>query len=188
MRDWMEKAIKQLALSMLPNSVLWRLWHIRRRGLPRTALECASDRRVISVQDGVTLDVYWAAIPDPPVEHRRGEYNQLGHNGPCVSLFVLREEVMRLECFGGLDGHMHMNPEQQGLLAGWGSQHYFPDGSRESQVERAAFELIENSQAFLLANQLSRIRDFRIDEERLAEAVAETEAYMNELLAKNGGP
>ena len=98
--------IKRLALLVLPQPILYRLWHLNRKRRPRTELDSAMDHRVIDVQTGVRLNVYWADV-------------QNVGRGPGASLFVLLEEVMRIDCFGGNAGHMHINPVQQALLAGW---------------------------------------------------------------------
>ncbi len=168
--------IKRLALLVLPQPILYRLWHLNRKRRPRTELDSAMDHRVINVQTGVRLNVYWADVPN------------VGR-GPGASLFVLLEEVMRIDCFGGNAGHMHINPVQQALLAGWDTtpRVYFPPGTRESHIDRAAFELTRNTPAALQTNQLARIRSVPIEKKNLTDAALEMKAYMNELLARHGG-
>ncbi len=160
--------LREIALNVLPEPIFYRLLHyITRRRLP-TALETASDRRKISPQEDVELWIYW----------RNAGYVR---DGPSASLFVLREEVLRLDCYGGSLGHMHLNPRQQwpyGTL-------YFQDGSRVEHVDRAAFELIANTDAALKSNRLSRVRNFPIDQNALADASNQMRLLMQELLERH---
>ncbi len=94
--------LRRIGLIVLPEPIFYRLLHYITRQRPRTALETASDRRKISPQEDVELWIYW----------RNAAYVRYG---PSASLFVLREEVLRLDCYGGSLGHMHLNPQQQGL-------------------------------------------------------------------------
>ena len=170
MRVTVENVIKRLALAVLPQPILYRLWHLRRRKRPRTADSNAMDQRIIPICDGAYLEVYWTEAP-------------LGR-GPCVSMFVLLEEVMRIDCLGGTAGHMHVNPVQQSLLVGWKKtpRLFFSPGSSESQIERAVFELTANTELALQTNQLARIRNFPIEKRSLEDASEKMEALMNDLL------
>ncbi len=169
----MENTIKRLAMSVLPSPILYRLWHLRRRSRPRTADANAKDQRVIPICDGAYLEVYWTDAP-------------LG-SGPCVSMFVLREEVMRIDCLGGDAGHMHLNPVQQGLLVGWGTtpRIFFPPESSERQIDRAVFEVGMNTPMALQSNQLARVRGFTINKKKLEDAAQEMRAFMEELVASH---
>jgi hypothetical protein len=166
---------KQLAVSLVPQPILYRLWHLNRRWRPRTSLDSAADHRVISPQPGVRLEVYWGDVPN------------VGR-GPCASLFVLREEVMRLDCFGGSQGHMHINPDQISLVVGWDitPRLFFQPGSRQSHIDRAVFEVRENTISALQSNQLARVRNFPLDRNTLADASLQMKKYMNELMEAHG--
>jgi hypothetical protein len=167
-------ACKLLARFALPSPILYGLWHINRRGQPRTELGNASDHRTICPQNGVRLEVYWADVRD------------VGR-GPCVSLFVLLEEVMRLDCLGGTQGHMHINPDQISLVVGWDitPRYFFPPGSRQDHIDRAVFEITTNCVAALQSNQMARVRNFPINKKALADATLQMRAYMNELLERH---
>jgi len=91
---------------------------------------------------------------------------------------------MRIDCFGGTAGHMHVNPVQQSLLVGWKKtpRLFFPPGSSESQIERAVFELTANTELALQTNQLARIRNFPIKKRSLEDASEKMEALMNDLI------
>ncbi len=171
MRVTVENVIKRLALAVLPQPILYRLWHLRRRKRPRTADSNAMDQRIIPICDGAYLEVYWTEAP-------------LGR-GPCVSMFVLLEEVMRIDCLGGKAGHMHINPVQQSLLVGWRKtpRLFFPPSDSESQIDRAVFELTANTDLALQTNQLARIRNFSIEKKRLEDAAGQMRAMMHGLMA-----
>ena len=171
----MEKFIKLLAISILPQPILYGLWHLRRKGRPRTGDDNAMDQRVIHVQSDVRLEVYWNTNPLGP--------------GPAMSLFVLDEEVLRVDCFGGKTGHMHINPVQVNLPLRWEitPRYFFPPGSKKDHVERGVFELTTNTRAALQTNQLARIRKFVIERKNLIEASLQMKNYMNELLVRYEG-
>ena len=118
------------------------------------------------------LWVYWSDVPN------------VGR-GPSASLFVLGEEVLRLDCFGGSEGHMHLNPEQQRFSGRVTARLYFQDGSRVEHVDRVAFELIANTDAALKSNGLSRVRNFPIDQNALADASNQMRHLMQELLERH---
>ncbi len=164
--------LRRIALIVLPEPIFYRLLHYITRRRPITAFETASDRRKISPQEDVELWVYWSDVPN------------VGR-GPTASLFVLREEVLRLECFGGSEGHMHLNPEQQRFSGHVTARLYFQDGSRVEHVDRAAFELIANTDAALKSNRLSRVRNFPIDQNALADASNQMRHLMQELLERH---
>ncbi len=164
--------LRRIALIMLPEPIFYRLLHYITRQRPRTALETASDRRKISPQEDVDLWVYWSDVPN------------VGR-GPSASLSVLREEVLRLDCFGGSEGHMHLNLQQQRFSGRVGVRLYFQDGSRAEHVDRGAFELIANADAALKSNGLSRVRSFPIDQNALADASNQMRLLMQELLERH---
>lgn len=173
MKQTIENILKSVAMCLLPAPILYRLWHLRRRARPRTADSTAGGQRVIRIKDGAYLVVYWGDV-------------RIGC-GPCASMFVLREEVLRIDCLGGTMGHMHVNPVQLGLLVGWRKtpRQYFPPGTWAEQIDRAVFELTANTAVALETNQLSRIRRFVIEKDELDEAGRQMGAYMHELAASH---
>jgi hypothetical protein len=58
---------------------------------------------------------------------------------------------MRLECFGGSQGHVHINPEQLSLVVGWditpGLCFQLP--SRQSLIDRAVLDVRKHTIAAL---------------------------------------
>jgi hypothetical protein len=172
MRSRVEDALKRLSLAVVPPELLYRLWHHRRKGKPRTEDGTTEELRSIEVQEGVRLDVYWTVVAQGA--------------GPCASLFVLDEEVLRLDCFAGSTAHMHLNPVQLNLPLPWkiSPRIAFPPGSAKAQIDRAVFELQMNTKTALQMNQLARLREFPIEREALAVASEEMKSYMLELAAR----
>ena len=173
MKSRVEDALKRWSLTVVPPELLYRLWHRRRRGMPRTEDGTTEELRSIAVQDGVYVDVYWTVVAQG--------------SGPCASLFVLDEEVLRLDCFAGNGAHMHLNPVQLNLPLPWEitPRIAFPPGNMEAQIERATFELETNTKAALQMNQLARFRKFPIKRAALAEAAKQMKSYMLELAARH---
>ena len=169
----LRRAIRRLAGYLLPEAVLYQLWRWRTAKMPRSALPTASDHQTIAIQDGVRLDVFW-------VNRRLGP-------GPGASLYVLGDEVLRLDCFGaeGLGGHYHINPRQIELSSGTSARLFFPAGSHEDHIERAAFELETNLPAVLAMNRDARIRRTSLDDAGLAAAAAELRRVMLALLERH---
>lgn len=169
-------AVKRAAFNILPAGLIYRLWHRNSRRRPRYLRENLYDRRDIQVQDGAQLYVGWADV------------SGIGQ-GPAASLYVHDEEVLRLDCFGGTEGHMHLNPEQNKLILKHGSARiYFEPGSCEAHIARAAFELTKNVPAALLTNKLSRVRDYEFDRNRLSSAAIEMSDIMNKMVVDHQGP
>ena len=158
---------------LLPETVLYPLWRRYTARRTRSALSTASDHLMITIQDDVRLDVFW-------VDRRLGP-------GPGASLYVLGDEILRLDCFGnqGLGGHYHINPSQVELHHVNTARLFFPEGSHEEHVDRATFELQRNLPAALAMNRDARVRRVQVDHARLEGAAEEMRAFMRELLARH---
>ena len=77
---------------------------------------------------------------------------------------MLEEEILRLDCFGGTDGHMHFNPEQAHLTAGQETPRIrFSQAPIPDQIARGVFELETNAEAAQKSNLLKPVRDFALD-------------------------
>ena len=162
-----------LVRQLLPEALAYRLWRWRTARTPRSALPTASDHQVITIQEGVSLEVFWVN-------------RQLGP-GPGASLYVLGDEVLRLDCFGtqGLGGHYHINPRQTELYSMESARLFFPSGSHEDHIERAAFELERNLPAVLAMNRDARIRRIELNSVRLAQVADDLRRNMLELLERH---
>ncbi len=162
-----------LVTHLLPEALLYPLWHWYTARIPRSVLATASDHRVIATQEEMRLEVYWVN-------------RQLGP-GPGASLYVLGDEVLRLDCFGayGQGGHYHINPRQVRLNSLEPARLFFPAGSHEDHIERAAFELKKNLPAALSMNRNARIRRIEVDSTRLVQAANNMQKAMLDLLEKH---
>lgn len=162
-----------LATYLLSDALLYPLWRWYRTRKPRSAPAYTSDHHIIDIQDGVRLEVFWK-------NRERGP-------GPSASFFVLGDEVLRLDCFGveGLGGHYHINPRQVEFTSLEPVRLFFPLGSHEDHIERAAFEIENNLPAALAMNREPRICRSKVDSARLAEAAKEMRKVMLELLEKH---
>lgn len=176
MKTRLENFLKQLAVATIPAGLLYRLWHKRRKGLPRTEDGTTDQLKTIAIQDGVRLEVYWSVVEQGA--------------GPCASLFVLDDEILRIDCFAGDNAHMHINPVQHNLPLAWHitPRIKFPRGDARAQIERGVFELTRNTPAALQMNQLARLRRFSINGQALKLAGDAMRAYMLELNANLASP
>ena len=159
--------------AVLPQSLLYGVWHYRSKREHRSSLDTASEPRIFELQAGVTLETYWSEVPG------------VGR-GPSASLFVLQEEVLRLDCFGGTMGHMHFNPEQAKLIAGQTPRIYFQPASIAEQIDRAAFELTRNARAAQALNMLARVRNLQLQQDTLLLAVRDMTHQMQQLCQQRG--
>ena len=165
----------RVALFVLPQPLLYELWHKKSLKHRRPEEDDAKGNRIICPQDGVKLEIYWSEVPNVGC-------------GPSASLFVLDEEVLRLDCFGDEDGHMHMNPLQLHVF-GWSniSRIRFSPRPVLEQIERGAFELRRNAGAATALNMLRRVRDFSLDPNALNAAAQEMAKHMRALTEQNLG-
>lgn len=162
---------------LLPERWAAELWHRSAARHPRPAQGTASDLRSIPL-GALRIDVYWSDVPG------------VGR-GPSASVFAHDAEVMRLDCFGGSNGHMHLNPFQAERIAGrvqTTPRIYFPAGSHRDHIERARFELRRNLPAAIRTNLLPWVQRTPLDPDALAAAADRTAASMRELLDAHGGP
>ena len=119
------------------------------------------------IQEHVRLDVYWR-------DDRAGR-------GPAASLYVYDEEVLRLDCFDGDQGHCHMNLRQNR-----GQRWYYPVGGVKDHIKRSAFELGANTPACISMNHDPQVQAVKTDPENLKKAAALMEGKMLEFVEKLG--
>ena len=113
------------------------------------------------IQDDVRLEVYWRD-------------DATGY-GPASSLYVFDYEVLRLDCFGGDQGHCHINPQQNR-----GLRLCYAEGTCQEQIDRSAFELQNNLPFCLGTNQDKKIQEVNIDWEQLELAIRQMRKKMLE--------
>ncbi len=127
------------------------------------------------LQEHVGIEVYWLdAYP--------------GIAGPGASLYVHQDEVLRLDCMGSIDGHMHINMHQSETYPGGEvARLYFSENTYEAQLERAAFELKKNSLFALTLNDDKKIQETRIAQEILDETAEWMVEAMRDILRRKIG-
>lgn len=90
--------------------------------------------------------------------------------GVGVSLYLLDNEVMRFDCFGTERGHFHALPCMTALP---GSQRIdFDSPTIDGQIAQTATELLERLDGHLAGHFRRRIKEFELDREAFASAVA----------------
>ena len=114
------------------------------------------------VQDNVRLEVYWRS--------------DRGGHGPAASLYFYDDEVLRFDCFGGEEGHCHMNLSQTR-----GQRWYYPEAPVKENIKQAGFDLRKNSLFCILSHQDDRIRRLKIDQEKLEVAANQMESRLTEI-------
>ena len=117
------------------------------------------------VQDDVRLEVYWRS--------------DRGGHGPAASLYFYDDEVLRFDCFGGEEGHCHVNLKQTR-----GQRWYYPEGAVKENIKQAGFDIRKNYQFCILSHQDDRIRRLKIDQEKLEVAASQMENRLTELTAQ----
>jgi hypothetical protein len=127
------------------------------------AVAASPDRDRIPVQDDVFLDVYWRD-------------DDLGR-GPAASLYARGVEVLRLDCFGADQGHLHLN-----LGTGAGRRWYFPPATAADHIERACFELERNFAIALAVCPDPALAGLSLRGDQMAEVAAKARSRLLALL------
>ena len=140
---------------------------------PRSLSPYVTDLRRHTIQEYVRLETYWLSEPIGP--------------GPAASFYIFDDEVLRFDCFGGTKGHFHINRKQARAFPGSGdSPLYFPPGTTTGHIDQACFELYVNLPYCLRTNASRRIRNMRIQKDRLKEAAEIMKAEMLVLAERKG--
>jgi len=120
---------------------------------------------VIPVQDGVVFHVFWKDIKN------------VG-KGPALSLIVGEVEVLRLDCFGPGDGHLHADFVAAGMNAE--ERLFFPEDTIPAQIERALFELSKNWAYYTTRSLHPHVQKTWLDPNALRKALKEARGLMVE--------
>jgi hypothetical protein len=107
------------------------------------------------VQENVWVEAYWR--------------DDAAGRGPCASLYMGENELLRFDCLAGDKGHCHVNMSQTD-----GPRLYYPPGTVRQYIDRTAFEIGRNVQFALRTNPDPTIRATRIDPEKLKEVAQQT--------------
>ncbi len=163
-----------LMIHFLPETLVYPLLRLYRAKRPPTNISSTTDRQLLTVQNEVRLEIYWHP-------HRVGGLGA----GPGAALFVLGDEVLRFDCFGGRSGHYHINPMQIAIKSKPPARFYFPPGSHEDHIERAVFELTRNAPAAIAMNRDPNVRRVRLEGVNLSTAAKDMRRVMYEFLEKH---
>jgi hypothetical protein len=167
--------IRWFVCAATPGVLLDELTHRRaQRERRENRDDGAWDLTWIDVTPTCRIAVFWSVVPS------------VG-SGPSASVYVHDSEVMRLDCFGADEGHMHLNPTQvQALRSPRDPRVYFDPDERTRHVQRARFELATNFPAALAANRLRRVRRADIPAEAVTAAAATLATTMDTLVDRYG--
>lgn len=159
LKKWVPTPLRRLAAWLLPLP--------SRRSSPNVF-----DVRSHAIREGIRLDVYWLGGAAGP--------------GPCASLVVLGDEVLRLDCIGPGRGHMHINMKQtRGFHNGGLARLYYREQAIGEQIERACFELEHNLLYALQTNAAARVRRVRLTDAERATCLRFMRDEMQELLERH---
>jgi len=114
------------------------------------------------IHDGAMLAVFWKNLP-----HGRG---------PAISLYVYQYEILRFDCFGGTEGHYHV---ETGLPQPRVGRIEFPEQDMQAQIDRAHFELLNNTIMWQSFHPDCRVRALKIDEKKLRKALDDASSHIS---------
>ncbi|MEL7345981.1 MAG: hypothetical protein AAFN59_14185 [Pseudomonadota bacterium] len=132
---------------------VWRKQRAKKAQKARLLLPYAErypDRRdvqFIEIASNVRLDVYWKVL-------------KIGR-GPALTLNVGTSEAVKFDIFGPGEGHYH-----EYIAAKYPTKErriFFFEQDRETQIERAIFELTHNLRYYLQAHRDKAVRDTHIE-------------------------
>jgi hypothetical protein len=174
---------------VLPESWQARLRFISRR-LPRRWFYLTNDRRLwrftgeaelmrqrpnlvrYDLQGGCFLETY--LIDQIDTDGTR-------YFGPAACLVVHGFDIIRFDCVGYPLGHYHAaRLYPYGIRRGLAGEIWLPEKTIEEQVERAMFEVQRNWSYYLGSHPRAKVRNTRINEQRLAAVCAEMKSKMLE--------
>ncbi|NNF04124.1 MAG: hypothetical protein HKN17_06630 [Rhodothermales bacterium] len=143
-------------------------WIMNRHG-GRIRADHASrhDLQSIPMGENARLDVYWKHL-------------EIGL-GPAVSVVIRGEEILRIDCFGVDDGHMHTAV----FMPGSGeSRLYFPENTRREQIDRAVFEIARNLRYWMDRAVDPGVRAVTLHPNRIKSAAADARRIMTAYLER----
>lgn len=109
-----------------------------------------NDVEIIPIQKNLDLIVYWKVL-------------HIG-KGPALILQANGKEILKFDCFGKNDGHFHAAPD-------FGKRIFFKEETASTQIERSVSELRDKAQIYLNNQPEDTIRDIKIEQKKLIQAV-----------------
>ncbi|TVQ01452.1 MAG: hypothetical protein EA359_14000 [Balneolaceae bacterium] len=108
------------------------------------------DVELIPIQPNLEFAVYWKVL--------------LVGKGPAVILKAFGREVMKFDVFGKDKGHYHVAPCHNLRI-------FFTEETVLQQIQRTSLELQRNAQKYLEIQSDYRIKQIRIDDDKLSDAI-----------------
>lgn len=169
----LRKMVKRFLLAVLPAETIYEIRRRRRHGQNGPSADTFSvnhaarkDVTRFPVEQGIYIDVFWKALP--------------AATGPAFSLFAYDEEVLRLDCGGPGRGHFHASFLTKQHT--WKNRNQFFESTRETQIERAVFELQNNIGYYLERHPWKKIREIELAGERWETLCSEAGLLASEFL------
>jgi len=147
--------VKSVLSAVLPAEMLYEIRRRRRHQCNGPSADtflvnhaARKDVTRFPVEEGIYVEVFWKALP--------------AATGPAFSLFAYDEEVLRLDCGGPGKGHFHASFLTKQHT--WQNRNQFFENTRETQIQRAVFELQNNIGYYLERHPWKKIREIELAE------------------------
>jgi hypothetical protein len=133
---------------------------IRAAVQPKRLRSCRTDIQNVvthSIQSDVVMEVYWVT--------------ELFGPGPGASIYIVGDEVLRFDCFGGDAGHFHFNIRQARYVPqGEMTRVFFAPGTVQEHIDAAAIHLRRNLEYARGMNLDPKVRKIKLDQPSLDRA------------------
>jgi hypothetical protein len=154
-----------LGSGLFPESIRWSL--NRHQGCLRPDASSRRDLETIPINENAHLEVFWKDL-------------KIG-KGPAVSLFILGNEILRIDCFGPGDAHLHATFFQP---TGGESRLFMGEPTIEEQIARARFELCRNFRYYQWRDSRKAVRRVQIHPSDMERAYAQACEIMHRFLSE----
>lgn len=170
------------------------LFHFITRRLPKSWFYLTNDRRLwwftgeqASMQQRPRLVRYQLQDGCFVESYLNDQTDDAGNSyfGPSACLVVHGSDVVRFDCLAPSQGHYHLASRYPyGSSRALIGEIWLPEKTLEEQVDRTLFELQQNSAHFLRMHPRRKVRNTRLDKERLAAVCAQMRLKMLEDIAQ----
>jgi len=128
--------------------------------------ESRYDTKRFEVSKDTIIDVYWKDLPN-------------GY-GPALSCFILGYELLKFDCFGEIDGHMHIDFSE--FKETKENRLFFHEKCRFEQIDRCISEIERNMPYYTQRHQNQDVRLYQWDTETFGKHIPDIKATMLEYL------
>lgn len=115
--------------------------------------EARNDLKIIPIDDNSHIEVFWKTL----------KYGK----GPAISVYIKKEEILRVDCSGSITGHLHAafflptKGEVRLLLS---------EKTCSQQIERAEFEICKNLVYYKSRVANAKVRNAKLNQEKIETA------------------